>query len=341
MLSPFDLKNKKVEAKKRKYYDREEMDEYLEFVFENYKELYNENQELHKNIKKLDEGIQYYRSIESTMQKALVLAEKTAKETKDAALLKAEAIEKDAATKAEQIVEKAEQEYNNLKDRSVQLVQQFNQYKLQLKKVASAQLELVMSESFDVYAPELEAIQNETHSLTQEEQEIHKQEPIIKEQTISESTTSDLISSEPIEKEALENSLEKTMIIPDVKKELEKNKKEFTSEREVDILTADTIDLSDSFKKVQDEMQLKEKQTSYLQQPAEAKPKQVQDAMVLEPVDAVVTEPLDLEIPEESEKKEAPTLDSLLQSINLGKKNKKKEKQDEDPFEFLGSVDDF
>lgn len=176
MLSPFDLKNKKVEAKKRKYYDREEMDEYLEFVFENYKELYNENQELHKNIKKLDEGIQYYRSIESTMQKALVLAEKTAKETKDAALLKAEAIEKDAATKAEQIVEKAEQEYNNLKDRSVQLVQQFNQYKLQLKKVASAQLELVMSESFDVYAPELEAIQNETHSLTQEEQEIHKQE---------------------------------------------------------------------------------------------------------------------------------------------------------------------
>lgn len=318
MLSPFDLKNKKVEVKKRKYYDREEMDEYLEFVFENYKELYNENQELQKSVKQLDEGIQYYRSIESTMQKALVLAEKTAKETKDAALLKAEAIEKDAATKAEQIVEKAEQEYNKLKDRSVQLVQQFNQYKLQLKKVASAQLELVMSESFDVYAPELETIQNETetHSLPEKEQEINKQEPITQEPTLFEGPVSDLISSEPRENESLESSLEKTMVIPDVKKELEKTKKDFKSDEQVDILTADTIDLSDSFKKVQ-------------------------DAMVLEPVDAVVKEPLDLEIPEEEEKKEAPTLDSLLQSINLGKKNKKKEKQNEDPFEFLGSVDDF
>jgi len=36
-------------------------------------------------------------------------------------------------------------------------------------------------------------------------------------------------------------------------------------------------------------------------------------------------------------------LDSLLQNINLGKKNKNKKKKgkDEDPFEFLGSVDDF
>ena len=46
--------------------------------------------------------------------------------------------------------------------------------------------------------------------------------------------------------------------------------------------------------------------------------------------------------PEEDKKeKETPSLDSLLQNINLGKKNKKKKGKDEDPFEFLGSVDDF
>ena len=104
MLSPMDLKNRQVNVKKKRYYDKEEMDEYLELIFENYKELYNENQELNKNVKTLSDGVQYYRSIETTMQKALVLAEKTAKETKDAAQLKAEAMEKDAAQKAEKIV---------------------------------------------------------------------------------------------------------------------------------------------------------------------------------------------------------------------------------------------
>ena len=43
MLSPLDLQNKKVVTKKRKY-DKVEMDEYLDLIFENYKELYSQNQ---------------------------------------------------------------------------------------------------------------------------------------------------------------------------------------------------------------------------------------------------------------------------------------------------------
>ena len=158
MLSPLDLKNKMMEPKKRKYYDKDETDDYLELVMEQYKQLYDENLELQKNVKSLNDGVQYYRSIENTMQKALVLAEKTAKETKDAAQLKAEAIEKDANTKADKIVAEAEQEYDKLKEKCLSLVQQFNQYKMQLKQVASAQLELITSDSFDVYSPEIEAI---------------------------------------------------------------------------------------------------------------------------------------------------------------------------------------
>lgn len=76
------------------------------------------------------------------------------------------------------------------------------------------------------------------------------------------------------------------------------------------------------------------------------------DAVVKEPFEAVpnseVTlesnpEMLSLEPEEDKKEKETPSLDSLLQNINLGKKNKNKKKKgkDEDPFEFLGSVDDF
>lgn len=375
MLSPLDLQNKKVETKKRKYYDKDEMDEYLELVFDQYKELYTENQELKKNVKTLSDGVQYYRSIESTMQKALVLAEKTAKETKDAAQLKAEAIEKDANMRAEKIVTEAEQEYDKLRDKCLYLVQQFNQYKVQLKQVASAQLELVNSESFDVYSPEIEAIQMEKSKLPEtvtptkekpkdnlEEMLEQNTEPVNDLEFLKEedSVPTELLIDESVLKEEETESvkmsdtpktgpadLDKTMILPDVKKMPSDKKKKKEMIDDLDILTADTIDLSSSLETIRAQA------NTNTQKPAEAKVKEVQDALVLEPVDAVVTEPMDLTPvdsvqgqsavlePEPEKKKEAPTLDSLLQSINIGKKNKKKKGQDEDPFEFLGSVDDF
>ena len=67
MLSPLDLKNKKIETKKRKY-DKVQMDEYLELVFENYKGLFEENESLKKEVKSLNESIKYYRSIEKGQQ---------------------------------------------------------------------------------------------------------------------------------------------------------------------------------------------------------------------------------------------------------------------------------
>ena len=156
MLSLIELQSKKVEAKRKKY-DKDEMDAYLELVFENYRQLLENNKtleaernELSHKVKKLSDGVQYYRSIETTLQKALILAEKTSKETKDAALLKAEAIEKDANKKADEIIRTAEGEYNKIKGKCVQLVQQFNQYKTQLIEAASAQLEMVERDEFDI-----------------------------------------------------------------------------------------------------------------------------------------------------------------------------------------------
>lgn len=348
MLSPLDLKNKKVETKKRKYYDKDEMDEYLELVFDQYKELYNENQELKKNVKTLSDGVQYYRSIESTMQKALVLAEKTATETKDAAQLKAEAIEKDANKKAEKIVSEAEQVYDKLKEKCIYLVQQFNQYKMQLKQVASAQLELITSDSFDVYSPELEAIQAEETRLPEREEK--REEPAQEnlEEMLTHQPETKVSALEP--EETATNDLDKTMVIPDVKQIVSEKRKK-PVEEDMDILTADTIDLSSSINEIRE--QTKATAHAAAQEPVEVETKEVQDALVLEPVDAVVTEPMDLQPvdaepepsgvlePKPEKVKEAPTLDSLLQSINIGKKNKKKKGQDEDPFEFLGSVDDF
>lgn len=412
MLSPLDLQNKKVVTKKRKY-DKIEMDEYLDLVFENYKELYNQNQELQKQIKTLSDGVQYYRSIESTMQKALVLAEKTSKETKDAAVLKAEAIEKDANSKASKIISEANQEYESIKEKSLYLVQQFNQYKMQLKQVATAQLELITSDSFDVYSPELDAIRNAAYSLpTTDEQEnittftdapqnetdfndttvvdipkdnLSETDILSKENDIvdAKNDLTSVIDAEPspsvlIEDDMLapveednKKQMDKTVILPDLKGKLDKDKssRRISDKDTMSILTADTIDLRTPLQEAQNESSASSesngsvgggsastKNSATAEEPVDILSDfepiqdtnvinaQVKDADIVTPLDAGLQDikpkkPETLEPVAENEK-DAPTLDSLLQNMNLGKKKKKKG-QEEDPFEFLGSVDDF
>lgn len=412
MLSPLDLQNKKVVTKKRKY-DKIEMDEYLDLVFENYKELYNQNQELQKQIKTLSDGVQYYRSIESTIQKALVLAEKTSKETKDAAVLKAEAIEKDANSKASKIISEANQEYESIKEKCLYLVQQFNQYKMQLKQVATAQLELITSDSFNVYSPELDAIKNAKYSLpTTDEQEnitafatdntpqpeaefsdtteVEMQKGILPESDIiskdndivdvsndltpvldAEPSPANMIEDDmltPIE-ESSKKQMDKTVILPDLKGKLDKgkNNKRMSDKDTMSILTADTIDLRDPLQEAQNESVVSvENNTSSvdtiesvgtvddsidilsdfepIQEDTNVVNAQVKEADIVSPIDAglqnVQPQKPEMLEPVTEKEKEAPTLDSLLQNMNLGRKKKKKG-QEEDPFEFLGSVDDF
>ena len=363
MLSPSELENKKVDAHGRKYF-KLEMDEYLELVFDNYKNLYAENEELKKQVKTLTDGIQYYRSIESTMQKALVLAEKTSKETKDAAVLKAEAIEKEARGKANRIVSEAESEYDRIRDKCLDLVSQFNRYKQQLQSAAQEQLRLVTSASFEVDTPDIEgrdvAAAMETPitaadmpgvSEVSSEQSYQEPSPLdiqpmnpdvqveaptpIVQETISEEqpdpalnfepATEDWVASEqaqPVQQTSPEPVPEKTMVLPDVKsvdREALRSKDNWSQEEAQSILSAETINLGDSINAV----------------------RQAETTPVLE-VPEVKAEPETLEImPDSAPKAEPQGLDSILNNMTIGKKKDNSLSTDDDPFEFLGSVDDF
>ena len=351
MLSLIELQSKKDEAKRKKY-DKDEMDAYLELVFENYRQLLENNKtleaernELSQKVKKLSDGVQYYRSIETTLQKALILAEKTSKETKDAALLKAEAIEKDANKKADEIIRTAEGEYNKIKGKCVQLVQQFNQYKTQLIEAASAQLEMVERDEFDITnaddyeqrldgpfkqgEPKVASVPNRP-AAPQPVPPMEQPQPV---HPPVQTEESDLLLQEPKPK-ASDDYAES--FIPE------------------DILIADTIDLGatlgavrsaeepilteSSVQAVQtnvsvDAAKIVEPTPATIVEPVMAKPVQPKDA-VFESEIAAHTE---MEPPKPSGS--VPTLDTLLQDLNLNNKNNQKS---DDPFEFLGStVDDF
>lgn len=393
MLSLIELQNKKVEAKRKKY-EKDEMDAYLELVFDNYKQLTEENaklteqlrnkeremqaerDDLNSKIKTLSDGVQYYRSIETTLQKALILAEKTSKETKDAAILKAESIEKAAHLHADKIINNAEEEYQKIREKSMQLIQQFNQYKLQLKEAASAQLQLVEGSEFDIHKPEdLDA------SKAAGEETVSTQEK--PEGTVNDSQADTAAESTPAEEKAGEVTVAAEPVKAEEKQITPKTTEMSEEDRTAEILSADTIDLRDTLEavkeqepevqpqepqeKTQPEVSAEEAAETAKEEAKEEKEtvkipeepvKTVTEAVVTTPVEATPVKPIDVtftSMDDELEEKEqpktvdqlepedkvaknedlVPTLDSLLQDLNMNNK----EKKTDDPFEFLGSVD--
>lgn len=156
MLTPIEIQNRTF--KSGIGYDKKDVDAFCKEVLTNYENLYKENVELQDKTAVLNEGIQYYKTIEKTLQKALVLAEKTAEETKEAANVKAAAIEKDAHTQANVIISDAKHELNRIHMQTMELVQQYEKYRIQFQKLAETQMELIKSNSFHIDIANLDSV---------------------------------------------------------------------------------------------------------------------------------------------------------------------------------------
>ena len=154
MLSPVDIQNKEFRKTKIGGYHIEEVNDFLDEILKSYQEVINENYALKDKINALNESIQYYRSMESTIQNVLVLADKTAQDTKGAAYEKAEEIKKEAEHRAEtvtrsaeervsRIVEQGRQEAFELTRRVEDIKRQYLSYKAQFKQLLQSQMELL------------------------------------------------------------------------------------------------------------------------------------------------------------------------------------------------------
>lgn len=148
MLTPIEIQSKSF--KSGIGYDRKDVDGFMREILAGYEKLYKENVELKDKLSVLNDGIQYYKTIEKTLQKALVLAEQTAEETKQAALKSAKAIEKEARGKADLIIADAKNELNHVNQMITALTQQYECYKVQYRQLAAAQIDLLKSPTFEL-----------------------------------------------------------------------------------------------------------------------------------------------------------------------------------------------
>ncbi|NLO08455.1 MAG: DivIVA domain-containing protein [Clostridiales bacterium] len=148
MLTPSEIREKTF--KSGLGYDKKEVELFIQEVSENYEKLLNENDALDKKVKDLTDSISYYKSIEKTLQKALVIAEKTAQDIKDNAHKEAEAIELDAKANAKIIESGALKQSEMLEHKTLNLLKQYDLFKAHFKNLLNAQLELLSSGSFQI-----------------------------------------------------------------------------------------------------------------------------------------------------------------------------------------------
>ena len=124
-------------------YSVEDVDDFLDELTAEYSKNYKEVSELRAKVEELNNSLVQYKTIESTLQNTLVMAQTTAEEVKNVAKQKADQIIEEAKANAQKQVD----ELNNeilLKQKELDDVKkQFDIYKAKMESLLISQLELI------------------------------------------------------------------------------------------------------------------------------------------------------------------------------------------------------
>ncbi len=143
MITPLDIENKKFSRQMVNGYSVEEVDEFLDEITEEYEKYYKESTESRVKIEELNNDLVKYRSIESTLQSTLIMAQTTAEEVKTVAKQQAEQIIKEAEANAKKSIDNLDAEIVLKKKELDDLQKQFDIYKAKMESLLISQLELL------------------------------------------------------------------------------------------------------------------------------------------------------------------------------------------------------
>jgi len=143
MSTPLDIENKKFSKRALNGYSTEEVDDFLDELTVEYERIYKEVADSKQTIDELNAELAKYKSMESTLQNTLVMAQTTAEDVKNVAKQQAEIIINEAQTAAKEELSKINSEIK-LKEKELEdLDKQFDVYKAKMESLLISQLELL------------------------------------------------------------------------------------------------------------------------------------------------------------------------------------------------------
>ena len=143
MITPLDIENKKFGKQMMNGYSVEEVDDFLDDLTVDYSRNYKEITELKNKVEELNSSLMHYKSIESTLQNTLLMAQETAEDVKNVAKQKAEQIINDAKAASEKRVNELNQEIAQKQRMLDDVKKQFDIYKAKMESLLISQLELL------------------------------------------------------------------------------------------------------------------------------------------------------------------------------------------------------
>ena len=143
MITPLDIENKTFSKQIVIGYSTEEVHEFMTTLLKDYEKIYKENIEYKDKIAVLNQGIQHYKSIEETLQNALIVAQGTAETVKQNAKAEADNIVKEAEINAIKSVDEINQKVVEKQLQLDEAKKQFDIYKAKMEALLISQLEIL------------------------------------------------------------------------------------------------------------------------------------------------------------------------------------------------------
>ena len=143
MITPLDIENKKFSKQMMNGYSVEEVDDFLDDLTADYTNNYKEVSELKTQIADLSKSLEHYKTIETTLQNTLLMAQSTAEDVKNVAKQQADQIISEARGNAQKQSEQLDVEITAKKKELEDVKKQFDIYKAKMESLLISQLELL------------------------------------------------------------------------------------------------------------------------------------------------------------------------------------------------------
>ncbi len=143
MLTPLDIENKRFSKQMMNGYSVEEVDDFLDEIGVDYAKKHKELTEVNKRVEELSAEMEKYKTLESTLQNTLVMAQTTAEEVKKVAQQQAEQILTEAKAAAQKEADSLDQQISYKRKEIEDLQKQFDIYKAKMESLLISQLELI------------------------------------------------------------------------------------------------------------------------------------------------------------------------------------------------------
>lgn len=142
MLTPLEIENRKFKREFRGY-SMAEVEEFMNVIAENYELIYKENLANKDKINMLSNAISQYKSMEETLQSAILVAQSAGDEVVQNARKSAENIIKDAENKASQLLSDASREVTRISYEYEEMRRNVEIFRTRVISLLTSQMDIV------------------------------------------------------------------------------------------------------------------------------------------------------------------------------------------------------